>query len=156
MKLAYKDILEHQQNRSPYLMIDGATSVIPGKSSNAYKQLSEDEWFFEVHWPGDPNMPGMLQIESLVQTASLSILTLPNNKGKIMYLVSADKMKFIKKIIPGDRLELETKVLTWKRGMGKFQGSGFVNGKIVCKGSFTLILPDEIQSYSIKGKKKLL
>ena len=40
-------------------------------------------------------------------------------------------MKFIKKIIPGDNLILETKVLTWKRGMGKFEGSGFVNGKIV-------------------------
>ena len=154
MKLHYKDILEYQQNRNPYLMIDAATSVVPGKSSNAYKLLKEDEWFFEVHWPGDPNMPGMLQIEALVQTASLSILTLPNNKGKIMYLVSADKIKFINKIIPGDKLELETKVISWKRGMGKFEGSGSVNGKIVFKGSFVLILPDEIQTYKVKRVKK--
>tara|TARA_B110000444_G_scaffold260961_1_gene310175 strand:+ start:66 stop:539 length:474 start_codon:yes stop_codon:yes gene_type:complete len=156
MKLQYKDILEYQQNRTPYLMIDCATSVVPGKSSNAYKKLKKSEWFFEVHWPGDPNMPGMLQIEALVQTASLSILTLPNNKGKIMYLVSADKIKFINKVIPGDKLELETKVITWKRGMGKFEGSGFVNGKIAFKGSFILILPDEIQNYSVKKSKKII
>ncbi|HCZ10343.1 MAG TPA: beta-hydroxyacyl-ACP dehydratase, partial [Flavobacteriaceae bacterium] len=56
-------------------------------------------WFFKVHWPSDPNMPGMLQIESLVQMAALSILTIPGNKGKVMYLVSANKLKFIRKIV---------------------------------------------------------
>ena len=88
-------IYEYQQNREPYLLIDFATEVIPGKSAKGYKVLKVDEWFFKVHWPNDPNMPGMLQIEALVQMCSLSILTLPGNKGKVMYLVSADKLKFI-------------------------------------------------------------
>ena len=92
-----KNILEYQKNRDPYLMIDYATKVVPGKIAEGFKQLSDNEWFFDVHWPGDPNMPGMLQIEALVQMASLSILTLPNNKGKIMYLISADKLIFKKK-----------------------------------------------------------
>ena len=98
-----KQICEYQQNRDPYLMIDFATEIIPGVSAKGYKDLSEKEWFFKVHWPGDPNMPGMLQVEALVQMSSLAILTLPNNKGKIMYLVSSDKIKFIKKIIPNSR-----------------------------------------------------
>ena len=59
-----------------------------------------------MHWPKDPNMPGMLQIEALVQMAALTILTMPDNKGKVVYLVSADNLKFKKKIIPGDRLKL--------------------------------------------------
>ena len=46
---------------------------------------------FKVHWPGDPNMPGVLQVESIVQMASLSILTLPNNKSKLMYIHSVEK-----------------------------------------------------------------
>ena len=104
-----KGILEYQQNRKPYLMIDFATEIIPGLSSKGYKKLEFDEWFFKVHWPGDPNMPGMLQIEALVQMASLSILTLPENKGKIMYLVSANNLKFIKKILPNSKLNIETK-----------------------------------------------
>ena len=103
MKLNKKEILEYQQNRPPYLMIDFAEEVIPGKSAKGYKDLKEDEWFFKVHWPGDPNMPGMLQIESLVQMCALSILCLPGNKGKVMYLTSANNLKFIKKILPGSR-----------------------------------------------------
>ena len=60
MRLNKQEILEYQQNKPPYLMIDFAEEVIPGKSAKGYKNLPEDEWFFKVHWPKDPNMPGML------------------------------------------------------------------------------------------------
>ena len=100
-------IKKYQQNREPYLMIDYATEVIPGKSAKGFKMLKENEWFFKVHWPNDPNMPGMLQIESLVQMCALSILTLPGNKGKVVYLTSATNLKFIKKILPNSKLEID-------------------------------------------------
>ena len=57
MELDKKKILEFQQNREPYLLIDHATEVVPGISSKGYKFLKNDEWFFKVHWPNDPNMP---------------------------------------------------------------------------------------------------
>ena len=129
-------------------MMDYATKVIPGQLSEGYKDLNSKEWFFEVHWKDDPNMPGMLQIEALVQVGSLAILTLPNLSGKILYLTSADKLKFYKKIIIGDRLEIKTKLLDWKRGMGKFLGEGYVDGKIACKANFTLILPELIKKFN--------
>ena len=91
-------ILKVQKNRDPYLMIDYASKVVPGSLSNGYKNLKNNEWFFKVHWKNDPNIPGMLQVEALVQMASLSILTLPKNEGKIMYLTSADKLNFKKKL----------------------------------------------------------
>ena len=97
MKLSNKEILEYQKNRPPYLMIDYAEEVIPGKSARGYKDLKEDEWFFKVHWPEDPNMPGMLQVEALVQMCALSLLTMPGNKGKLVYLISADKIILKKK-----------------------------------------------------------
>ena len=50
-----------------------------------------------MHWKNDPNVPGMLQIESLVQMSALSILSMPGNKGKVVYLVSANNLKFAKK-----------------------------------------------------------
>jgi len=59
-KLNKNKILEYQQNKPPYLMIDYATEVIPGVSAKGYKELQENEWFFKVHWQNDPNMPGML------------------------------------------------------------------------------------------------
>ena len=137
-----KGICEYQQNRDPYLMIDYASEIIPGKSANGYKDLKNDEWFFKVHWKNDPNMPGMLQIEALVQMSALSILTLPGNKGKVMYLTSANNLKFIKKIIPNSRLYIETIVKSYKRGIAICQGAGIVDENMVCKADFNLILPD--------------
>ena len=150
MELDKKKILEFQQNREPYLLIDHATEVVPGINSKGYKFLKNDEWFFKVHWPNDPNMPGMLQVEALVQMCSLSILTLPNNKGKIVYLVKANNLKFIKKIVPEMKFEIHTKILTFKRGMAQCEGLGYVNKEIACKADFTLILPEIIKSYNLK------
>ena len=146
-----KGIHEYQQNRAPYLMIDFATEVIPGKSAKGYKDLNSDEWFFKVHWPKDPNMPGMLQVESLVQMCALSILCLPGNKGKIMYLASANNLKFIKKIVPNSKLYIETEIKNYKRGVAICEGKGFIKNEIACKAEFNLILPEEIKKYNLKG-----
>src|SRR5210317_802691 len=109
IKLDKKKILELQKNRDPYLMIDYVDELIPGVSANGYKDLKNDEWFFKVHWEGDPNMPGMLQIEALVQMSALAILVLPGNEGKVMYLTSATNLKFVKKITPNKRFYIKTK-----------------------------------------------
>ena len=146
-----KGICEYQKNRDPYLMIDYATKVIPGKSAEGYKDLKSDEWFFKVHWENDPNMPGMLQIEALAQMAALSILCLDGNKGKIMYLTSANNLKFVKKIIPNSRLMIKTQIKSYKRGLAFCYGEGIVNKEMVCKADFTLILPDEINKYNLKN-----
>ena len=142
-------IKDYQQNREPYLLIDYASEVVPGVSAKGYKDLKEDEWFFKVHWPNDPNMPGMLQIESLVQMCAMSILTLPGNKGKVMYLTSATNLKFIKKIVPETRLDIKTKIKSYKRGLAICEAIGLVNDQIACKADFNLILPEEIKKYSL-------
>lgn len=152
LELNKKKILEYQQNRDPYLMIDHATKVIPGKISEGYKDLKENEWFFKVHWPNDPNVPGMLQIEALVQMSALAILTLPGNKGKIMYLTSANNLKFQKKILPNSKLYINTKINSFKRGLANCEGFGIVNNETVCKADFNLILPEEIRNYKINKK----
>ena len=150
MKLSKKEILEYQQNRPPYLMIDYAEEVIPGKSAKGFKDLKDDEWFFKVHWPKDPNMPGMLQVESLVQMCALSLLTMPGNKGKLVYLISADKIKWQKKIVPNNRLIIETKVNSYNRGIAKCEGKGKINNKTACNAEFTVVLPHVINDYKKK------
>ena len=152
MKLTKDQILEYQKNRDPYLMIDYASDIEPGKYANGYKELKESEWFFKAHWKNDPNMPGMLQIEAMTQMAALSILTLPGNKGKVMYLSSASDLKFIKKVTPNNILMINTKTLTYKRGVATCEGEGKVGNEIVCKAKFILILPDEILKYSLDKK----
>ena len=111
MKLNKKQILKIQKNRDPYLLIDCATKVIPGLSIEGYKILKKNEWFFKVHWPGDPNMPGMLQVEAMVQMSSLIIFSLPKMAGKTLYLADSNNIKFFKKIVPGDKLFMKSKLL---------------------------------------------
>ena len=144
MELNYEKILEYQKNRSPYLMIDHVNEVIPGEKSTGYKKLKFDEWFFKVHWENDPNMPGMLQIEALVQMCSMAIFTLDGLKGKIAFLSSVDKVKFKKKIIPGDKLDLDTKIISFKRGIASCSGVGSVNNSEACRAIFTLVLKENM------------
>lgn len=144
MELDKKKILFYQKNRDPFLMIDFVTNYLPGEFCNGYKLLKEDEWFFKVHWPNDPNMPGALQVESLTQMGALNILTLDGNAGKLVYVVAADKIKYKKKIIPNDKLKIETKLISWKRNIGIVKAESFVNGQQACSGLFTMILEDFI------------
>ena len=150
MKLSKKEILEYQQNRPPYLMIDFAEEVIPGISAKGYKDLNKDEWFFKVHWAKDPNMPAMLQTEAMVQMCALALLTMPGNKGKLVYLISADKLNFKKKIVPNDKLIIETRINSFKRGVAECSGLGKVNDKLACRAEFTVVLPHLINYYKVK------
>ena len=144
MKLNKKQIIRIQKNRDPYLLIDYATKVVPGKSVEGYKILKKNEWFFKVHWPGDPNMPGMLQVEAMVQMSSLIIFTLPNISEKTLYLADSNNIKFFKKIVPGDKLKIVSKLISNSRGLYKFESEGYVRKKIACKANFTLILPGSV------------
>ena len=144
MKLNKKQIIKIQKNRDPYLLIDYATKVVPGKSVEGYKILKKNEWFFKVHWPGDPNMPGMLQVEAMVQMSSLIIFTLPNISEKTLYLADSNNIKFFKKIVPGDKLKIVSKLISNSRGLYKFESEGYVRKKIACKANFTLILPGSV------------
>jgi 3-hydroxyacyl-[acyl-carrier-protein] dehydratase len=152
LKLDMAGILEYQKNRFPYLMIDVAEEVVPGKSAKGFKHLTANDWFFECHFPGDPNMPGMLQIEALVQMSALALVTLPGNKGKVCYLTSADKLLFKRKIVAGDRFDIETEVVSFKRGIAKLKGTGSVAGQLACKAEFSLVVPDIIESFRVAGK----
>tara|TARA_Y100000816_G_C25914283_1_gene476834 strand:- start:230 stop:739 length:510 start_codon:yes stop_codon:yes gene_type:complete len=151
VKLNKEQILEYQKNRDPYLMIDFVEELVPGKSAKGYKICDKHDWYFKVHWEGDPNMPGMLQIESLIQMSALTILSLPGNKGKTMYLTSANNLKFVKKVIPGDKLHIITEVKSYKRGLAICRGKGYINKQIACQAEFSLILPDEIKKYNLKN-----
>jgi 3-hydroxyacyl-[acyl-carrier-protein] dehydratase len=144
-----EQILEYQNNFGDFLMIDYATNIYPGKSAEGYKDLDLNLWFFKLHWPGDPNMPAALQLESLSQMASLIILSQEENKKKFMYLVSHQYTIFKKKVIPGDRMNIKTNLIKWKRGVGNFYGEAEVNSSLVCKAEFTMILPDELNKFNL-------
>jgi 3-hydroxyacyl-[acyl-carrier-protein] dehydratase len=99
-------------------------------------------------------MPGLLQIEALVQMCALAVLTLPGNKGKVVYLTSANNVKFSRKIVAGDHLDIQAKIVSWKRGVGSCCATGSVKGEIACQADFTIIMPDILNNYRVSSKKQ--
>lgn len=150
MELDKEKIHHFQKNRDQLLMVDHVTDFKTGSYAKGYKKLNKDLWFFKLHWPGDPNMPASLQLESLTQICALPILSMNENIGKFMYVVSASNLKFKKKITPEyQKFELDTKILSYKRGLAVCSGSGFVNGELACSADFTLVLEGEIDKFKV-------
>ena len=145
-KLNSKELLDYQPNRYPFLMIDYVTMVVPGKFAKGYKNFSNNEWFFPIHFPGHPNVPGALQLEAMAQMLTVAITTLPGNKGKAAHAIS-HKVKYKREIVPGEKLEIETKVLSWNRGICKGTGKGIVSGELACEAEMTLTIPDILNKF---------
>ena len=126
--------------RDPFLMIDEVEEYVPGESAIAYKNVNEQEWYFKGHFPGNPIMPGVLITESLAQTGAVAILSMDENKGKNALFGGIDKMKFKRKVVPGDRLKLEVKIIKRKGPIGVGEAIATVDEKIVAKGELTFAL----------------
>lgn len=148
LELNKSQIKKIQRNSEPYLFLDYATKIIPGQIAEGYLDLNEKLWFFEVHWPEDPNMPGMLQVEALVQLSALTILTKPGNEGLLIYLLNAEKLVFKKKVTPNNRLVMKTKLLSYKRGIGICSGKSYIKDELVCSANFKILFPGDFPKIS--------
>lgn len=127
-------------NRYPYLLIDKATEVIPGVSAKGYKNVTANEWFFPVHFPEDPLMPGVIQMEALLQMLSLTVLTLEGNQGLAVRGVAADQIRLKRRVVPGSRLDIEAELLSWENGIAVGNAKGYIGENEVCYGELTFKL----------------
>jgi 3-hydroxyacyl-[acyl-carrier-protein] dehydratase len=140
-------IQEYQQNRYPYLFLDHVDEIVPGKYASGFKNYTMNEWFFPVHYPTMPNVPGLLQVEALSHLAILTFLTLPGNKGLITNSLKVDNIKFVQRVVPGNRLHMEAQLHSWNRGIGKCSTQGYVDGKQVNQADFIFTIPDILDKY---------
>ena len=138
--LGKEEIKKIIPQREPFLMIDEVESFKPGKSAVAYKNVSEEEYYFKGHFPGNPIMPGVLMVEALAQTGAVAILSMEENKGKNALFGGIDKLKFKKQVVPGDRLKLEVNIIKKKGPVGIGEAIATVDGKIAVKGELTFAI----------------
>lgn len=118
MKLTTKEIMEIIPHRQPFLLIDTIEELEPGMRAVAKKCVSYNEPYFAGHFPGEPVMPGVLQIEALAQTGAVAILCQENFKGKTAYFAAINSAKFKNKVVPGDVLTLEVEIIKQKGPIG--------------------------------------
>ena len=139
VKLTYEDITRILPHRFPFLLVDKVVSIIPDKEIVALKNVTFNENYFNGHFPGNPVMPGVLQIEAIAQAAGIMGLYKNYDKesgknvdAKVLFM-GIDNARFRGIVRPGDVLRIEVKMLQFKRGIGKFEGKCFVDDKLVCE-----------------------
>jgi 3-hydroxyacyl-[acyl-carrier-protein] dehydratase len=145
-----EELKKYQPNRYPFLMIDYVTEVVPGKFANGYKNLTNNEWYFPVHFPGGPNMPGALQLEAMAQMLTVAVTTQEGLKGKVTHALE-HTVKFKKEVLPGEQLILKTEIISWRRGICKGLAKGYTNGEIACEAKMLITIPDILEQYLPKS-----
>ncbi|MGH2096481.1 3-hydroxyacyl-ACP dehydratase FabZ [Aerococcus urinaeequi] len=110
-------------NRFPISFVDRVDEIIPGEKVVARKNVTINEEFFVGHFPGNPVMPGVLQVETMAQVGSIPLLSQPDFKNKIAYLAGLNNVKFRKNVVPGDVLEITVEIVKLKKRMGIGKGT---------------------------------
>ena len=132
-----KRIQELLPHRYPFLLVDkiierGADYVV------GIKNVTANESFFQGHFPGEPVMPGVLQVEAMAQVGGLFILgDLENPESYSTYFLKIDNVKFRQKVVPGDTLIFKVRLVSeMRRGMANMRGLAFVGETLVCECDF--------------------
>ena len=125
-----KEIIPH---REPFILVDEVEEMVPGESIVAKKYVTEDEYYFKGHFPGNPIMPGVLQVESLAQAGAVAVLSMPENEGKLAVFASIKNAKFKRIVRPGDVLTLDVKLERMRSSSGTGICEARVDGDLACK-----------------------
>ena len=138
--LDVKQIEEIIPHRHPFLLVDYIEDYVPGEYAVGYKCVTFREDFFKGHFPQQPVMPGVLIVEALAQTGAVAIRSQEENKGKIAFFGGIDKCRFKRKVVPGDKLRLETKIIKQKGPVGIGEAIATVDGKVAVKAELTFMI----------------
>lgn len=132
------EILRRLPHRYPFLLVDRAVDYIASKSIRGIKCVTINEPYFPGHFPHEPVMPGVLQIEAMAQTGAVLMsrsLDVDVTKNTILFM-SVDNARFRRPVRPGDVLEMPVEVLFARRNIFKFRGRAEVNGELAAEAEF--------------------
>ncbi|GHB91422.1 bifunctional UDP-3-O-[3-hydroxymyristoyl] N-acetylglucosamine deacetylase/3-hydroxyacyl-ACP dehydratase [Cerasicoccus arenae] len=141
--LDIRRILDTLPHRYPFVMIDRVIDMPNPDELTAIKNVTINEPYFMGHFPGQPVMPGVLQIEAMAQAAGILMLRRISSANKIAFFMSCDKVKFRRAVIPGDVVVINVK-LTKNRGnkIGVAAGTCKVDGKVVSSAELMFTIVD--------------
>lgn len=133
---AIKKLLPH---REPMLLVDEAALDEQGRAVGRYT-VKGDEWFLQGHFPGNPVVPGVILCEIMAQ--SCCVLFAEEAVGKTPYYTGLDKVKFRRKVLPGDTIEMTCEVTKHKGPFYFVSGKGTVQGELAISAEFSFALID--------------
>ncbi len=126
-------------HRYPFLLIDKVRDIVPMVSCVGIKAVTMNEPQFTGHFPGMPVFPGVMIIEAMAQASGILVgvsLDLIDRNAKVFFM-GVDGVKFRRKVVPGDVMELHVKTLRGGGKVWKFEGRAMVDGELACEATFT-------------------
>jgi len=142
-----RQVLELLPHRYPFLLVDRVEAWEADTSVHATKNVTWNEPYFQGHFPGQPVMPGVLQIEALAQaSALLAMLSRPDlaASGGGVLLMGLDKVRFRRMVVPGDVLSLHAQVIKIRGDIWKVKGQATVGDERAAEAEIlaTFVGPD--------------
>ena len=142
--LNIRRVLDMLPHRYPFVMIDRVVEMTDSELS-AIKNVTINEPYFQGHFPGNPVMPGVLQIEAMAQAAGILMVRRNSMEGKTTLFMSCDKVKWRKPVRPGDQLLIKVKVTKVRGTIACAEGECSVNGQVVSSGDLMFALVDDAE-----------
>lgn len=125
-------------HRYPFLLVDRVERIVVPESCVGIKNITFNEPQFQGHFPGLPIFPGVMIIEAMAQTSGVLVglsMDLVDKNAKVFFM-GVDGVKFRRKVVPGDVLELHVKALRGGGRVWKFEGRAMVEGELACEATF--------------------
>ncbi|MFH1731543.1 MAG: UDP-3-O-acyl-N-acetylglucosamine deacetylase [Planctomycetota bacterium] len=137
---AIQKVLPH---RYPFLLVDRLVELVDGRRAVGIKNVSMNEEFFQGHWPGQPIMPGVLQVEAMAQVGGLIFTKRCLESNKLAVLLGVDKVKFRRTVVPGDQLVLEVEAIRVRSRTAQVHGRAMVGLDVACEADISYMLVDK-------------
>ena len=137
-----REIMRILPHRYPFLLIDRVVELEGHKRAVGIKNVTINEPFFQGHWPLAPIMPGVLIVEAMAQLSGVLLLRKFENTGKLAVLLSIDKVKLRRSVVPGDQLRIECEALKIRSRSARVHCRATVDGKLACEAQINFMLAD--------------
>ena len=129
-------------HREPFLLVDEVVELKPGVRAVGVYRVDPEAWYLRGHFPGNPIMPGVLQVEALAQVGAICGLAHPDYAGRLALFAGIDELRFKRVVRPGDALRLEAEITRLRGPVGRADVRATVDGELACRGVITFALAE--------------